>query len=529
MKPIQIQIDPLPTPPEEQFRQHITQSQAENGFEAEPLADPICPLRPISELEAQLEAMIPPNQGDIWDPQMLGIEIPPGSIKQIFTFMSIPQDWLKSYAKLLIRAEACCKTFNTLQVHLTCLKSFSKYLHTHHPFCRGIEYIDRGVITGYLRHLKSAGYQDTGISLKISGLRAFFEIGKVNKWFDFPPDLFHKEDYPKLKKSVPGDIPDSVLAQLNAHLEELPAPVMRMVLVLQECGLRMSELISLKLDCITQDAQGDWFLGFERRKVKAEHRIPITPALVAVIQEQQHYIRQAFENPFPFLFCSNVKGGHPRKPDPDSAERLFHFTPAPKPVSKVALGRYLNRIAQKHHITDDSGKLWHFKTHQFRHTVGTTMVNNGVPLHIIQRYLGHASPEMTLTYARIHDQTLKQEFLSYRSKVVTITGEVVEELSTNNGDDTLQWMKRNILAQTLPNGSCARPVIKGPCPHANACLTCADFRTTLEFLSQHEAQLEQTQSLIERAKANGWQRQAEMNQEVATNLTHIITSLKAGV
>jgi len=70
-------------------------------------------------------------------------------------------------------------------------------------------------------------------------------------------------------------------------------------------------------------------------------------------------------------------------------------------------------------------------------------------------------------------------------------------------------MKKKILAQALPNGSCARPIVKGACPHANACLTCGDFRTTFEFLDQHQEQLEQTEKLIEKAKTNNWQRQVK--------------------
>ena len=191
------------------------------------------------------------------------------------------------------------------------------------------------------------------------------------------------------------------------------------------------------------------------------------------------------------------------------------------------LASYLNRLAKNFEITDDAGHLWRFQTHQFRHTVGTRMVNNGVPIHIIQRYLGHASPNMTQTYARIHDQTLKAEFLKFQSKVVTVTGEVVQESSSKREDGELDWMRKNILAQALPNGSCARPVLMGPCPHANACLTCADFRTTAEFLAQHEAQLAQTQDIIEQAKAKGWQRQVEMNEAVAVNLSNIIHTLRA--
>lgn len=77
------------------------------------------------------------------------------------------------------------------------------------------------------------------------------------------------------------------------------------------------------------------------------------------------------------------------------------------------------------------------------------------------------------------------------------------------------------------NGSCARPVIKGVCPHANACLTCGDFRTTIEFLDQHKEQLEQTEKIIEKAKVNNWQRQVEMNDQVKTNLKNIISSLES--
>lgn len=84
----------------------------------------------------------------------------------------------------------------------------------------------------------------------------------------------------------------------------------------------------------------------------------------------------------------------------------------------------------------------------------------------------------------------------------------------------------SILAQALPNGYCARPAIRGNCPHANACLTCGDFRTTKEFLGVHHEELEKTNKVIEKAKANGWQRQIEMNTKVANNLEKIITSLE---
>ena len=190
------------------------------------------------------------------------------------------------------------------------------------------------------------------------------------------------------------------------------------------------------------------------------------------------------------------------------------------------LAKVLNVLAYEKNICTSAGKRWRFQSHQFRHTVGTRMVNMGVPLHIIQRYLGHVSPEMTLIYAHIHDSTMKQEISKFKEKVVNISGQTVQSQNPEVNTAELQWFKRNVLGQVLPNGSCALPVIAGACPHANACLTCSHFRTTVEFLDQHKEQLQQTERLIEKAKANNWIRQAEMNEQVANNLSTLIHSFE---
>ncbi|MDS6149319.1 tranposase B [Staphylococcus aureus subsp. aureus SA8601] len=57
---------------------------------------------------------------------------------------------------------------------------------------------------------------------------------------------------------------------------------------------------------------------------------------------------------------------------------------------------------------DKSGEIYRFHAHAFRHTVGTRMINNGMPQHIVQKFLGHESPEMTSRYAHIFDETTKK-------------------------------------------------------------------------------------------------------------------------
>jgi len=101
-------------------------------------------------------------------------------------------------------------------------------------------------------------------------------------------------------------------------------------------------------------------------------------------------------------------------------------------------------------------------------------------MHIIQRYLDTSS-EMTMQYAYIHDATLRKEIEKYLGiKVVNINGEVIESHREIDNDADLQWMKKKVLTETLSNGYCGLPA-QLTCSKGNACLTCSDFHTTVEF------------------------------------------------
>jgi len=121
--------------------------------------------------------------------------------------------------------------------------------------------------------------------------------------------------------------------------------------------------------------KGGWFIQFMR--LKTETTIPISVELSKVIQEQQNYIRQNLNENYEYLFA----------PELIILINLFLSLK----LCILNLYRKSKRLAQKFDIKDNFGKAWNFQSHQFRHTVGTRMINNGVPMHIIQRYLGHTS------------------------------------------------------------------------------------------------------------------------------------------
>ncbi len=50
--------------------------------------------------------------------------------------------------------------------------------------------------------------------------------------------------------------------------------------------------------------------------------------------------------------------------------------------------------------------------HRLRHTLATFLINQGMPLVSLQKFLGHQDINTTLIYARVHDETVRQQFMT---------------------------------------------------------------------------------------------------------------------
>jgi len=462
---------------------------------------------------------VPPDfdfSNDIWSHEQLGREnTVPHRQEKYYNFSDISQNWLKEYSKQFIY-NSHDKTLGTCSLYLDTLRDFSRFLSKLGHF-ESIQEIARSVILDYISDLEKRNLSYHTKSHRLYQLNTFFVEGKLNGWFNInPSSLIYKKDYPKKTKKFPRYIPEEVLNQLDAHLDDLPQPVLRMVLIIRECGLRVGELCQLPLNCLYSDGKNQWRIQFMQWKMNKEHTIPISYELAQVIEEQQKYIRLNLSEDFPYLFCRSQKGKE--------------FKPIPKIMRCENFIAYLKRLAEKYDIKDSSGKRWNFTSHQFRHTVGTQMINSGVPQHIVQRYLGHESPEMTMVYAHIYDETLRKEIEKYHdSRTVNFQGETVElEETVLSSNDDLEWFKKNVQARALEHGYCARPKVLGDCdiPGFDGCYTCPHWRTNKNFLPILEDTLERTNKVIEKARNCRWELQVKKNEPIKENLEKVIQSLE---
>jgi hypothetical protein len=133
---------------------------------------------------------------------------------------------------------------------------------------------------------------------------------------------------------------------------------------------------------------------------------------------------------------------------------------------------------------------------------------------------------MTGLYAQLHDATLRQEFERYCQSRVDVEGRLIG-FDPDAATADAEWVKHSLsrVADTLPNGYCGRPP-QQDCPHPNACLTCAQFQTTVEFLPAHRQQRAATAELADAADAGGRTRLADNHRRVLANLDKIITALE---
>jgi hypothetical protein len=242
--------------------------------------------------------------------------------------------------------------------------------------------------------------------------------------------------------------------------------------------------------------------------MKREALVPVDDELYRQIGEQQQRVPQRFPAGARLLF-----------------PRQTGYLNGCKPISSHTYRSALYRWLEDCDIRDEHGQPVHLTLHQWRHTLGTVLINRDVPQHVVQKILDHDSSHMTAHYARLSDKTVREHW--EKARKVNAEGQPVQ-ISPDGPLGDAAWAKQQLsrTTQALPNGYCQLPLVK-TCPHANSCLTCPMFATTAEFLPQHHAQRQATLQIISAAEASGHARVAEMNRQVAGNLDKIIATLEA--
>lgn len=331
--------------------------------------------------------------------------------------------------------------------------------------------------------------------------------------------LFRMEDKPRLTNQPPDDmaLEDEVISQIAAGSGILADPkseggledrqAFHALMLLIRTGRRMSEVLMMDFEPLMPllrsgdhdgSSEPDGFVArmrYQQTKITSGDppSIPVDQEVVDLIRIQQQWARD-------FI----TEHGAPEGTDPrylfvQTKNNRLGLRSYAAATFNTRLGELTKRLA----IRDSLGRpVMTSKTHTFRHTRATDLLNAGVPIHVVMRYLGHVTPAMTMHYAKTLSITAEREFLRY--KKVTSDGRTAADPS-----DLFDLMHLDKRAdRALPNGWCLLPP-RQICEKGNACLTCDKFVTDETHREELQRQLADTSQLVHRRQAQFTARHGE--------------------
>jgi integrase len=470
---------------------------------------------------------------DIWDVRHLpGVHYEAHQSAHLLNFTKIPNAFrplLKQYVRLLLTR---C-TLSGCRDDLFHLQLFFLWYASVSPAARTLRDLSRADIERYLLHLQTRTNRygrptsDEQRWRAMHALKVFLEyLERVSSPLG-PTSPVSKlvwpgdgGSYPRLIPNKIKYIPEYVLTQFEQHMHHLKASYLPVVIVLRASGWRSSDVLNLRHDtCLERTSSGSWLCGDIRKTRVLNHKVPISEEVALLVETQCLWVKEHVseqDNPEHYLFPAHTPQRRGR------------------PMFAGSLRYALNRLTVQYDIRDEAGNLFYINTHAFRHTKAVELINNGMSLIHVQKWLAHLTPEMTLVYAKILDSTMRKEWeQAFAKGAIRIDGTGLPRVvSTDHlgNEQEIEWehIRHNLDAVRLPNGYCFKPK-KALCPtQETPCYTCHHFCTTPDFLSQFEREEREMRELIELGEKAGSAIWVERNTQKLHRLLPVIQVLQSG-
>lgn len=230
-----------------------------------------------------------------------------------------------------------------------------------------------------LGQLNDMGIAPASQRRMIAGWRMFYKHLVVEDAMkDSPAEML---DLPVRPRHLPDVLSDEDITKIQATFDlSLPDQFRNNVIVevLYGCGLRVSELVNLKMSNVYEDEGMLQVIG----KGDKERWVPINARALEMMEMYIHTVRVHYD----------IKLG----------EEKFVF------INR--LGRHLSRnyvFMFLQQAVKDAGLNKHVSPHSLRHSFATELVENGADLRAVQEMLGHESISTTEIYTHLTRDALR--------------------------------------------------------------------------------------------------------------------------
>ena len=348
------------------------------------------------------------------------------------------------------------------------------------------------------RTRKPLGYQSQKKTLDaVKGLIRWCQLHRPN---DVPMiEIFTGNEYIGVNRKLKIDfIPDDVVAQINEALKTEKNPYLKCgIIILQSTGMRIGDLLKLRIDCIKPHLISGYTIEWTQHKGhKDKPPMPVRSECVAAIEKLVEITSElrdeADEKDKDTLMIWRVPVGK-------GAGKVM-------PISQKTFGTvWFDKFIKDNNIKDANGDYYNLTSHQFRRTLGTDMLSKGTNINVIQQVLGHSDPSVTKRfYADVKDKERAEVF-----KSVGVIGNINQiQSSAFDNISEFEWFKANKdKGACMCDGYCTKPVVDGKiCDRLlkrQKCYTCSRYITTPEYLDAHKRHLANLEKQLEEGAIYG--------------------------
>ncbi|MGB0984943.1 MAG: site-specific tyrosine recombinase XerD [Saprospiraceae bacterium] len=263
------------------------------------------------------------------------------------------------------------------------VKKLFQYLEIKEMVCSPTE-LTLEDLQGFIIWINELGLAESSQARLLSGLKGFFKYLKIENLIENnPTELF---EAPKLKRKIPDTLSFEEIESLLEAIDQSTPHGQRnraIIEVLYACGIRVSELINLKISNL--------FLDIELIKVTGkgnkERFVPIGQSAMKQLTIYLQYIRTQLsvihDEDIVFL---NRRGKR--------LSRVYVFTMVKDLAKAINLKKSIS-------------------PHTFRHSFATHLIEGGADLRVIQELLGHESITTTEIYTHLDTSFLRDTILTY--------------------------------------------------------------------------------------------------------------------
>lgn len=335
----------------------------------------------------------------------------------------------------------------------------------------------------------------------LNALKSIIRWCQLHRPNDVPAtEIFTGNEYIGVNRKLKIDfIPDDVVAQINEALRTEENPYLKYgIIILQSTGMRIGDLLKLRIDCIKPHLISGYTIEWTQHKGRKDKTpMPVRSECVAAIEkliEITAELRDEVDE---------------KDKDTLMIYRVLHGKCYGKvmAINSVRFNNdWMKKFIKKNNIKDTNGDYYNLTSHQFRRTLGTDMLSKGTNINVIQQVLGHSDPSVTKRfYADVKDKERAEVF-----KSVGVIGNI-NQIQSDAFDNVseFEWFKANKdkCVAGLCDGYCTKPVTDGNiCQRLlkrQKCYTCSRYITTPEYLEDHKQHLANLEKQLEEGAIYG--------------------------